>query len=596
MDISTLQRLYLESKLRPSAVIEEIYSRIDSEGPHPVWISLMPREANVARVRDLESRNSWEGLPLFGVPFAVKDNIDVAGLPTTAGCPAYAYQPPATATVVQRLLDAGAILIGKTNLDQFATGLVGTRSPYGVCSSVFDREYISGGSSAGSAVAVAMGLVSFSLGTDTAGSGRIPAAFNQIVGLKPTRGLLSTLGVVPACRTLDCVSIFAETCADAARVFGVAQAFDAADPYSRAPRSKAVTWDASAFRFGVPQRGQLEFFGDRDSAEAFAHAVDALERAGGQKIEIDFAPFRAVADLLYSGPWVAERLAAIEGFVAEHGAEMDPTVYKIISGARRFMAVDAFKADYKLEELRRTTSKVWDFIDMLFLPTAPRTYTIAEVQAAPIELNTNLGYYTNFVNLLDLAAVAVPAGSKTSGLPFGVSVIGPAFTDSSLLAIADRLHRSCTATIATSERRLEETPALQSPAMPAGTMAIAVVGAHLTGQPLNGQLTERHGRLLATTKTAPDYRFYVLPNSTPAKPGLLFEPGFDGPGIEVEVWALPVESVGSFLAMIPPPLAIGSIRLANGELVKGFLCEPAGLVGAEEITHLSGWRNYLSRS
>ena len=453
MDISTLQKLYLESKLRPEAVIEEIYSRIDSEGLHPVWISLVPREANLARARDLESRGSWEGLPLFGVPFAVKDNIDVAGLSTTAGCPAHAYQPPATATVVQRLLGAGAILIGKTNLDQFATGLVGTRSPYGVCSSVFDREYISGGSSAGSAVAVAAGLVSFSLGTDTAGSGRVPAAFNQIVGLKPTRGLLSTLGVVPACRTLDCVSIFAETCADAARVFGVAQAFDAADPYSRTPRSQAVSWDGSAFRFGIPQRGQLEYFGDRDSAEAFANAVNALEGAGGEKVEIDFAPFRAVADLLYSGPWVAERLAAIEGFVAEHGAEMDPTVYQIISGAQRFTAVDAFKAGYKLEELRRITSKVWDFVDVLFLPTAPRTYTIAEVQAAPVELNTHLGYYTNFVNLLDLAAVAVPAGPKTSGLPFGVSVIGPAFTDSSLLAIADRLHRSCTATIAASDRK-----------------------------------------------------------------------------------------------------------------------------------------------
>lgn len=591
MDISTLQSLYRQSKLQAAALIEEIYSRIDAEGLHPVWITLVPKVENLARLERLS-----DTLPLYGVPFAVKDNIDVVGLPTTAGCPAYAYQPASTATVVQRLLDAGAVLIGKTNMDQFATGLVGTRSPYGICSSVFGSEFISGGSSAGSAVAVAKGLVSFSLGTDTAGSGRIPAAFNQIVGLKPTRGLISANGVVPACRTLDCVSIFAETCADAETVFKIAQGFDAADPYSRELKSaKHLTWDATGFRFGVPQNGQLEFFGDSNSAEAFTRAVAATERSGGQKVEIDFSPFREAAQLLYSGPWVAERLAAIESFVSEHGSEMDPAVYQIISGAKRFTAVNAFQSAYKLEELRRATAKVWEKVDVLLLPTAPRTYTIAEVQAEPIALNTNLGYYTNFVNLLDLAAVAVPAGSKSDGRPFGISVIGPAFTDAALLRVADRLHRHTTATIAASERKLADTPELQPPTIPPGTMPIAVVGAHLSGQPLNWQLTERRGRLLAATKTQPDYRFFLLPNSTPAKPGLLYEPGFSGPGIELEVWALPIETVGSFLAMIPPPLAIGSIRLENGEIVKGFLCEPAGLAGAEEITHLKGWRHYLAQ-
>ncbi len=596
MDISTLQSLYRESKLHPTALVEQIYNRIHAAGLHPVWISLVPKEENLARARELQSQSSVDTMPLFGIPFAVKDNIDVAGLPTTAGCPAYAYQPGTTATVVQRLLDAGAILIGKTNLDQFATGLVGTRSPYGACSSVFNADYISGGSSAGSAVAVASGQVTFSVGTDTAGSGRVPAAFNQIVGLKPTRGVFSAAGVVPACRTLDCVSIFAETCADAEKIFSVAQGFDSSDPYSRSQKTPPyVAWDATAFRFGVPQNNQLEFFGDSDSAEAFSQAVAALEELGGRKVEIDFAPFRAAADLLYSGPWVAERLAAIEDFVAGHGAEMDPTVYAIISGAKRFTAVDAFKATYRLEELRRATSKVWDNIDLLLLPTVPRAYTIAEVQAAPIELNTNLGYYTNFVNLLDLAAVAVPAGSKGNGLPFGVSLITPAFTDASLLQVADRLHRRLTSTIAASDRKLSETPALQIPALPPGTMPIAVVGAHLSGQPLNSQLIERRGKLISATRTRPEYRLYVLPNSSPAKPGLLHEPGFDGPGIELEVWALPIETVGSFLAMIPPPLAIGSIRLENGAIVKGFLCEPAGLTGAEEITRLGGWRHYLSR-
>jgi allophanate hydrolase len=596
MDISTLQSLYRDSKLHPAALVEEIYDRIEADGLHPVWISLVPKTENLARAQKLASAGNVDTLPLFGVPFAVKDNIDVAGLPTTAGCPAYAYQPVATATAVQRLLDAGAILIGKTNLDQFATGLVGTRSPHGACSSVFNPLYISGGSSSGSAIAVAKGLVSFSLGTDTAGSGRVPAAFNQIVGLKPTRGALSTTGVVPACRTLDCVSIFAETCADAAKVFSIAQAFDAVDPYSR--DSKAVSpiaWDTAWFRFGVPRPEQLEFFGDTDSAASFANAVQELETLGGTKVEIDFAPFRAAAELLYSGPWVAERLAAVGSFLASHESEIDPTVYKIIAGAQRFTAVDAFQSGYKLEELRRTTSKVWGAIDLLLLPTAPRSYTIAEVQAEPIETNTHLGYYTNFVNLLDLAAVAVPAGLKSSGFPFGISLIAPAFSEASLLLTADRLHRHLTTTISASTRRLSETPALAAPKQPLGTMPIAVVGAHLTGQPLNWQLTERRGKLLATTKTSREYRLYALPNSNPAKPGLLYEPGFEGPGIEVEVWALPIETVGSFLAMIPPPLAIGNLRLENGEMVKGFLCEPAGLIGAEEITHLRGWRSYLSR-
>jgi allophanate hydrolase len=596
MDISTLQSLYRQSKLSPAEAIEEIYSRIDAEGLHPVWISLVPKADNLARIQELAAGEKADALPLFGVPFAVKDNIDVAGMPTTAGCPAYAYKPAKTATVVQRLLDAGAILIGKTNMDQFATGLVGTRSPYGVCSSVFGSEYISGGSSAGSAVAVASGLVSFSLGTDTAGSGRIPAAFNQIAGLKPTRGLLSTSGVVPACRTLDCVSVFAETCFDAEKVFKIAQGFDPTDPYSRDVKSPThVTWNATGFRFGVPQPDQLEFFGDAMSAEAFAKALVAAQKIGGTKIEIDFAPFRAAADLLYSGPWVAERLAAIEPFVSEHETEMDLTVYKIISGAQRFTAVDVFQSAYKLEELRRRTSRVWESIDLLLLPTAPRTYTIAAVQASPIELNTNLGYYTNFVNLLDLAAVAVPAGLKSDGLPFGVSLIGPAFTDAALLEVADRLHRHTTETIAASNRKLADTPALQPPALPPGTMPIVVVGAHLTGQPLNWQLTERRGKLLAATKTKPEYRLFALPNSTPPKPGLLYEPGFAGPGIEVELWALPVETVGSFLAMIPAPLGLGTIRLENGELAKGFICEPSGLVGAEEITHLKGWRAYLQQ-
>jgi allophanate hydrolase len=575
-------------------MLEELYGKIVD--PAPVWISLVAKQDALSRARSLENDGPGS-LPLFGIPFAVKDNIDVAGMPTTAGCPAFAYTPPKSATVVDCLLKAGAILIGKTNLDQFATGLVGTRTPYGVCSSVFHHEYISGGSSAGSAVAVAKGLVSFALGTDTAGSGRVPAALNGIVGLKPTPGLLSTTGVVPACRTLDCVSIFAETCADAALVFDVARGYDAADPYSRdLELSKYDFGTSHGFLFGVPQEGQMEFFGDEESATAYAEAVAALGAFGGEKIYVDLAPFRAAADLLYSGPWVAERLAALGSFVHEHGSEMNPTVHAIISGADRYTAADAFKAAYRLEELRRETSTVWDEIDVLLLPTVPRTYTIAEVERSPIDLNNKLGYYTNFVNLLDLAAVAVPAGTKASGLPFGASLIAPAATEFALLQLGDWLHRALNTNIAASDHLLANTPPFISKAPAATHLPMVVVGAHLSGQPLNSQLTERGGKLLESSRTTREYRLYALANTTPPKPGLVYEPGFEGPGIEVEVWDMPIETIGSFLALIPPPLSIGSVRLENGQVVKGFLCEGFALAGAKEITQLGGWRAYLAQA
>lgn len=596
MDIASIRLLYKERQLTPSQLIRQIYSRIDAEGEYSVWISLVPEAQNLARAEELESIEDRERLPLFGIPFAIKDNIDFAGLPTTAGCPAFAYSPAETAPVVQKLLDAGAMLIGKTNMDQFATGLVGTRSPYGACSSVFSKAHISGGSSSGSAVAVAAGLVCFSLGTDTAGSGRIPAAFNQIVGMKPTRGALSTRGVVPACRTLDCVSIFAETCSDAETVFLTARGFDESDPYSRTSVPYQPSWTPYHFRFGVPGEDQREFFGDEASASLYRDAITRLTALGGEPVEIDFAPFRAAAELLYSGPWIAERLATLQPFLSSHGEQMDPSVRQIIAGAERFTAVDCFRAAYELERLRRVTARMWDSVDLLLLPTAPRTYTIAEVQADPVKLNSNLGFYTNFVNLLDLAAVAVPAGLKPDGLPFGVSVIAPAGSDLYLLSVADRLHRAAGGCIAASSRSLEATPPLESAAIEEGRMAIAVVGAHLEGQPLNWQLTQRRGRLVARTRTHPDYRLYVLPNSVPAKPGLVHQPGFGGTGVEIEVWSLPVETVGSFVALIPPPLAIGSIKMQDGGWVKGFLCEPCGIEGAREITSLRGWRNYLAQS
>jgi allophanate hydrolase len=598
MDITSLHQAYASGQSTLSSVVSEIYARIEAEGLHPVWISLVPTEHALRRAAELEALDPTERvkLPLFGIPFAVKDNIDVAGLPTTVGCPAYAFMPTESATVVTRLEAAGAILIGKTNLDQFATGLVGTRSPYGICSSVFNPLYISGGSSSGSAVAVASGLVTFALGTDTAGSGRVPAMFNNLIGLKPTLGVLSTKGVFPACRTLDCVSIFAETSLDASLVLTAARCFDDHDPYSRvaAIGDQATPWSAATtFRFGVPAPSSLNFFGDTQNPALFQTAVDKLISLGGEPVEIDLAPFLDAAQLLYKGPWVAERYAAIAPFIQQHADEMDPTVATIISGATNYSAVDAFNAAYKLQELRSKTKPVWQTIDLMVLPTAPRSYTIAEIAASPIELNSNLGTYTNFVNLLDLSAIAVPAGFHPDGLPFGISLIAPAFHDAGLLTLADRLHRATTTTIGGGSRKLDETKPLAAAIPPTGCLLMAVVGAHLSGQPLNWQLTQRGGRLVRTCRTHPDYKFYALKGTLPPKPGLVHIPGYEGPGIEVEVWALPEDTVGSFVEGVPPPLCIGTLRLEDGSQVKGFLAEPAGIENAIEITQFGGWRKYL---
>ncbi|MCU1314589.1 MAG: allophanate hydrolase, partial [Acidobacteriaceae bacterium] len=573
--------------------------RIDREGLRPVWISLVPREQALARARTLADGGRAK-YPLLGIPFAVKDNIDVAGMVTTAACPAFAYTASESATVVERLEQAGAILIGKTNMDQFATGLVGTRSPYGACSSAFDAHSISGGSSSGSAVAVASGLVSFALGTDTAGSGRVPAMFNNLLGLKPTRGVLSTHGVVPACRTLDCVSIFSETAHDAALVLEVAQGYDPRDAYSRRPATGdgAAPWsgvtgsDTRSFRFGVPRQSDLEFYGDEQNPAMYAAAVEALREVGGEAVEFDFAPFVEVAQLLYRGPWVAERYTVVEALM-ESGAELDASVATIIGKARGISAADAFRGAYALEELRTKVRPLWDQLDLLLLPTAPRTYTHAEIAEAPIERNSHLGHYTNFVNLLDMAAVALPAGRRPDGLPFGVSLIGQAFTERALLPLADALHRQLATTLGGSHRRLSETPALVPSQPPHGCLLMAVVGAHLSGQALNWQLTDRGGRLIRRCRTSANYRFFALKGTVPAKPGLVRVPGFAGPGIEVEVWALPADTVGTFVDGVPPPLAIGTLVLEDGSLVKGFLAEPEAVEDAIDITSFGGWRAYL---
>jgi allophanate hydrolase len=575
-DIFALAAAYRSGSLRPVDVIGEVYRRIRARGERPVWIHLIPEAEALERAEALGAFR--EDLPLYGIPFAIKDNIELAGVPTTAGCPEFAYTPARSATVVEKLIAAGAIPIGKTNLDQFATGLVGTRSPYGACSSVIDERYISGGSSSGSSVAVAGGLVSFSLGTDTAGSGRVPAAFNEIVGLKPTRGALSASGVVPACRTLDCVSIFTTTCREAAHVFKSARGFDSTDAYSReAGQTKA--WAPAKFRFGVPRPELLNFFGDESAAPLFDEAARRLEALGGVRVEFDYGIFQAAAQLLYSGPWVAERLAAIRDFAARKPEALHPVTAQIILKAASLTAVDTFRAMYKLADLARAAESEWKRMDFMLLPTAGTCYTHEQIAAEPIACNTNLGYYTNFVNLLDLAAVAVPAGRRASGMPFGVTVIGPAWSDESLLEIAGDFHAAANSGSA--------------PYCPEGYVPLAVCGAHLSGQPLNYQLQQAEAFLIEACGTAPEYRFYALRGTIPPKPGLVRATA-GGASIEVEVWAVPMEKFGGFVAAVPPPLAIGTCTLESGRNVKSFVCEPAALKDADEITHLRSWRRYLS--
>lgn len=584
LSIAGLHAAYADGRCTPRKLMAELRQRIGDTREHNAWIHLLDDAALEPWLAALDGRSPRE-LPLYGVPFAIKDNIDLAGVPTTAGCPAYAYVPPRSATVVERLLAAGALPLGKTNLDQFATGLVGTRSPYGPGRNAFDPDYISGGSSSGSALAVALGLVSFALGTDTAGSGRVPAAFNNLFGVKPTRGLISTRGVVPACRSLDCVSVFTLDAADARRVLDVAIGFDAEDVFSRPPRAGA--WAREAFVVGVPKT--LETAGDRETTRAVERALGALEALGATIREVDIAPMLAAARLLYEGPWVAERLHAIRDFLAQHADALHPVTRAIIEPAAQRTAVDAFDAQYRLAALKRAADAVLGEVDCILTPTAPTILRLDDEQREPIRLNALLGTYTNFMNLLDYAAVAVPAGFAANGLPYGVTLFGPAFSDDALLDYASRLHRQLGMPVGKT-RRL---PAPLPVRAPPDAMSIVVCGAHLSGLPLNHQLTERGGRLVGATRTAPCYRLYALPGGPPWRPGLV-RVAAGGAAIDVEVWALPAATVGSFLAGIPAPLAIGSVQLADGSQHKGFVCEAIGVEGAEDVTHHGSWRAALA--
>lgn len=594
LDIASLSARLAARELRPSDVAETILLRAQRWANHGIWIQPPDAERLLGEARALEHRFAGAGQlpPLYGIPFAVKDNIDLGGLPTTAGCPGFAYPPAGDAAVVARLRAAGALPVGKTNMDQFATGLVGLRSPHGPTRNPFDPRYIAGGSSSGSAVAVAAGLASFALGTDTAGSGRVPAAFNNIVGLKPTRGRVSNRGTVPACRSLDCVSVFALCCADAAAVLDVAGGFDPHDPFARRAPGAAPPV-AQGFRFAVPGSAELWFDGDDEADWLFRASTATLAAVGGTPVTVSIEPLLEAARLLYEGPWVAERHAALGDFLEHHPEAADPVVAEVIGAAAGYTAADAYRAFYRLRELRRQAEAIWQQADLLVVPTTPSIYTIEAVQAEPVTLNARLGHYTNFLNLMDLCGLAVPAGFRTDGLPLGVTLCAPAWSEVLLCSVGQRLHAARTRLAGATNLPLPE--ALPAPRAAPDTVDLAVVGAHLEGQPLHHQLADRGARLLARTRTAPGYRLYALAGTQPAKPGLVRDRD-SGDAIEVEVYRLSTTAFGEFTALVPAPLAIGSLELADGARVKGFVCEPWALDQARDITAYGGWRAYLAAS
>ena len=590
LDIHSLRTAYLDGSLTPTKLIEEIIRRT-TEDTHTVWIHKLPADTLRSYAQALEGKDI-KTLPLYGIPFAIKDNIDLAGVPTTAACPDYAYMPAHSAFVVQRLIEAGAIPVGKTNMDQFATGLNGTRSPYGECKNAFNPDYISGGSSSGSAVAVALGYCSFSLGTDTAGSGRVPAGFNNIVGHKPTCGWLSASGVVPACRSLDTISIFALTAEDAETVTTVTTVFDADDAFSRVADGHGFDFGrAKHFRLGIPSAASLQFFGNTEAQRLFGEAVAHLQSLGAEIVEVDLTPFLNTARLLYEGPWVAERYAAIREFFDSKLDASLPVIQTILGGAKKWNAADAYSYGYQLKTQKRICDAVWNSVDCIVTPTAGTIYRIEEMLAEPIKLNSNLGYYTNFMNLLDYAATAAPVGFQENGLPFGVTLFAPAHQDGPLLHLAARLQRLAVSTVGALPVRLPEVN--DHPSLKSGMVKLAVCGAHMSGLPLNWQLTERKGHLLAATYSAPEYQLYALPGGPPQRPGMV-RVSQGGVSIALEVWELPLEHYGSFVAGIPGPLGIGMVRLLDGSAVQGFVCESIATAEATDISHLGGWRRYLA--
>ncbi len=593
--ISGLKTHYQNGDFSPRELISHLLEKSAKFEQKNIWIKRLDEAEIETYLSNLEQKNSTS-LPLYGIPFAIKDNIDLANVSTTAGCEAFSYTPQHDAFVIKTLIDAGAIPIGKTNMDQFATGLVGTRSPdpWGPCKNAFDDNYISGGSSSGSAVAVALGLASFALGTDTAGSGRVPAAFNNIVGLKATKGLISTSGVVPACRSLDVVSIFSLTADDAGTVFDVACEFDTNDPYARKNAFQnsyrmSGTGEGTV-KLAIPYKNHLQFFGDETSEAAFYTAVEKWRAFGASVEEIDFSPFLDAAKLLYEGPWITERYIATKKLIDNAPDTIHPVVRSIIEPGISLSAEAAFNAQYRLQMLKKLTDRIFDHVDLLLTPTAGCNYTISALLDNPVELNSNLGYYTNFMNLLDYSAIALPYG-LSDDVPNGFSLVGKAFDDQKLLAWARAWQNANAGRLGNTS--LVSTPIKGSSYQNPEFTKVVVCGAHLRGQPLNWQLIERDAHFVRATKSSAFYRLYAL--SDGKRPGMIRDET-NGLAIDVEVWNVPTTHFGSFVSAIPAPLGIGKVELADNSWESGFICDSYGLSGAKDISEFGGWVPYLEHS
>lgn len=590
LSIRVLLNAYRNQEVTPSEVVDSIHQRASLFQDRNIWIHLLSM-AEIQPYLDRLATSSIDDLPLYGIPFAIKDNIDLAGIPTTAACPAYSYVPSESAFVIQKLIEAGALPIGKTNMDQFATGLVGTRSPFGAVKNGLNPEYISGGSSSGSAVATSLGLVSFALGTDTAGSGRIPAMFNNLIGFKPSCGIISSRGVVPACRTIDCVSLFGLNPDDIEQVWPVISQYDARDEFSRRAAGKSRS-TAGAFRFGTIPVAQRQNPENAKVNRLLQQFEDHLVSLGGIPVPIEFTPFRQAAELLYEGPWVAERYTTVEKLLAKSPESLLPVTRTIISTASRFSAADAFKASYRLRKLKRQTDEILSTVDFILTPTASTIHTIQDVENDPIRLNSNLGFYTNFMNLLDYSAISLPAGLLDNGMPFGITLFADKFQDGYLIRMSQRV-------LSGINLKMGATGFCWSPVQSTTSIPdseridLMVCGAHLSGMPLNRQLTDLGAVLVKATTTASCYRLYALAGGPPLRPGLV-RSSVQGSAIDVEVWSIPLTNLGFFLKNIPSPLGLGKVELIDGSLVTGFICEPHGIQDALDITAYGGWINYLN--
>jgi len=576
---------------RPAEVVDEIFKRLDAVNDPGIFIHLCDRDSLRAQAEALGEYDPK--MPLWGIPYAAKDNIDVAGIETTAACPAYAYTPQDDAFLIANLRAAGALMIGKTNLDQFATGLVGVRTPYGAPLNAVDPEIVPGGSSGGSGVIVGHGIVTFSLGTDTAGSGRVPAALNNIVGLKPTLGALSASGVVPACRSIETVSIFALTVDDAYEAFAVARGFDPADAYSKPLVHEALTAPPKALRVGVPDAATIEFFGDTVQQAAFDRDVAMLKAAGAEIEYLDFEPLYAIARMLYEGAWVAERYTVIDDLLKTNPDAIHPVTRKIITHAETMSAADAFRGMYRLADLKRAAEPMLAGLDLLCVPTIPTFYSVKDLEADPVTPNSNNGTYTNFVNLLDMCGIAVPTAPRSDGRPGSVTLLAGAGQDALVAAVARGFEADCPRNLGATAHPVQTPAAL--PETVSDRIELAVCGAHMTGLPLNWQLTDLGATFVRKAQTTAEYKFYALAGGPPARPGLVRSDTPDAGAVAVEVWSLPKTAFGTFMAGIPAPLGIGTVALSDGASVKGFICEASGIKGATDITALGDWRAYLAQ-